>query len=634
MKKAIYIFLAFLAAACTPQEEEVVYATHVNLSQENAAIVVGKTCTLTASLYPEGVTTQGIVWSSLDEAIAKVSEDGVVTAVSPGITYIVATSADGRARSSCMINVKLTEGYFVSILDDSGAAVDRIYRYPGASFAISAESSDDYTHTYTWTSSNTDAVSLDKAIASFHYVPTSDPDYLCFAEGTLTAQSEDGESATIPTGSNILSEFTLGGVPLKAGSEMTLNPESSTQLVLWYWDGKEKQPIPPGAYSVTSSQSTVVGVQMSEEGYTLVSSASGTARLRVSFQGVEGLSLVDFKVAKSVHAMFNAASSSTLTFSWTEGSSDEEDVARPYTITLFGDEECTATVASFSIPAGDNCWKGKKPCFVFSGLEPGTTYWFKVIDTTPGDIRNSQPISGTTSDFIIVGVGDEEASVGDVLLSEDFGQMCWGADEVTQAAGYDVAESSVAYNSDTGKSFISRDAAVFVGTTGQYAQRSITAQSKAKKESGFRLAGWAQGQYARIYIGPGYLFLSTKSYGTHIITPKLENIPEGKTAMVKVTVHAAGKGSGNKAAFAVQHNISFNNLSSGTQTNKNKLDLDSNVQTITYGGGITQLDEFTVTLSGLDTGARIAFGPTTESAASESNMMLISDMRVELVDLN
>ena len=632
MKKAIYIFLAFVAAACTPQEEEVVYATHVNLSQENAAIVVGKTCSLTASLYPEDVTKQGVTWSSLDEGIATVSETGLVTAVSPGVTYIVAASADGRARSSCMVNVKLTEGYFVSILDDSGAAVDRIYRYPGASFAVSAESSDDYTHTYSWTTSNPSAVSLNKEIVSFHYVPSADQDYLCFAESTLTARSEDGESATVPAGSNILSEFTLGGVPLKAGSEMTLNPDSSTQLVLWYWDGKEKQPIPPGAYSITSSQSTVAGVQMSQDGYMLVSSGSGTTRIRVSFQGAEGLTLADIKVAKSVHAMFAAASSSTLTFTWTEGSSAEEDVARPYSISLFSDEECTQKVVSFDIPAGSDCWKGNQPRFVFSGLEPGKTYWFKVIDTTPGDIRNSQPVSGTTSDFIIIESGEDEAAVGDVLLSEDFGQMCWGADEVSQAAGYDVSDA--AYNSDTGKSFTSREAVSFVGITGQYAQRSITAQSVAKKEASFRLAKWAQGQYARIYIGPGYLFLSTKSYGTHIITPQLNGIPEGKKATVKVTIHAAGMGNGNKAAFAVQHDISFNNLSSSTQTNKNKLDLASNVQTITFGGGITQLDEFSVTLSGLVKGDRIAFGPTSESAANNSNMMLISDMRVELLEIN
>lgn len=230
-------------------------------------------------------------------------------------------------------------------------------------------------------------------------------------------------------------------------------------------------------------------------------------------------------------------------------------------------------------------------------------------------------------------VSADPASEGDIILAEDFGQMCWGADEITGAAGYDVADSGVAYNADTKKSFTSRDAAVFVKTTGQYAQRSITAQSVAKKESGFRLAKWAQGQYARIYIGPGYLFLSTTSYGTHIITPQLNNIPEGKTAKLKVTVHAAGRSSGGQAAFAVQRGISFNEISSGTQTNKEKLDLSTNVQTITFNGGITSLEKFEVTIDGVVNGDRIAFGPTSETAKENTNMMLISDMTVEIVEL-
>ena len=196
-----------------------------------------------------------------------------------------------------------------------------------------------------------------------------------------------------------------------------------------------------------------------------------------------------------------------------------------------------------------------------------------------------------------------------------------------------MADANVGYNSDTKKSFTYRDAASFVSYTGQYAQRSLTAQSTAKKEAGVRFAKWAQGQYARIYIGPGYLFLSTVSYGTHIITPELTSIPEGMTATLKVTLHAAGFLSGGDAALAVQHNKSFNEISSGTQTNKNKLDLTSNVKTITFNGGITSLEEFEVTIEGVVQGDRIAFGPTSESTKSNSNMMLISDMTVQIIDL-
>jgi len=120
----------------------------------------------------------------------------------------------------------------------------------------------------------------------------------------------------------------------------------------------------------------------------------------------------------------------------------------------------------------------------------------------------------------------------------------------------------------------------------------------------------------------------------HLVTPSLDNIPEGKTAKVKVTLHAAGFANGYQAVLAVQHDKSFNLVGSNTQTNKSKLDLTTNAQTITFNGGITQLDEFTVELSGLVKGDRIAFGPTTESDASNKNMMLISDMTIQILEID
>ena len=339
--------------------------------------------------------------------------------------------------------------------------------------------------------------------------------------------------------------------------------------------------------------------------------------------------IVSLEETPDISASFVQSSSSTLTFSWTEGVSAADDVSKPYTISLYSDAACSNEVVSFSIPANASCWKDKTPRFVFTGLESATTYWFKVMDTGSGTV--SKAVSAATDAFTNVEVSSDAAAEGDVILAEDFGQMCWGADEVSQAAGYDV--SDVSYSTDTGKSYTSRDAVSFVGITGQYAQRSLTAQATAKKESGFRLAAWAQGQYNRIYIGPGYLFLSTKSYGTHLITPALNNIPAGMKARVEVTLHAAGMASGNNAILAVQHGIGFNNVSSSSQTNKNKLDLASNTQTITFTGGITKLQEFTVTLDGLVQGDRIAFGPTSESASATTNMMLITDIIVRIAGL-
>ena len=77
-------------------------------------------------------------------------------------------------------------------------------------------------------------------------------------------------------------------------------------------------------------------------------------------------------------------------------------------------------------------------------------------------------------------------------------------------------------------------------------------------------------------------------------------------------------------------------------TNKDKLNLTENAQTITYTGGLTNLEEFTVTIEGVKKGDRIAFGPTETAVTvngtaqyvkTNANMMLISDMTIQILEL-
>jgi len=365
--------------------------------------------------------------------------------------------------------------------------------------------------------------------------------------------------------------------------------------------------------------------------YKLITGAKAGVSTKISVimpGSAEKIEVAEIVIDKEypITASFVRASSSTLTFTWTEKVSVDDDISKPYTVYLYKNEDCTELEVSFSISAGNGCWNSRQPCYVFTGLAPGTQYWFKVVDTTSGDSKESAVISATTEEFNIVMVSSEPASEGDIILAEDFGQMCWGADEISQAAGYDVGGNS-------SSSYMSRSAASFEKTTGKYAQRQLTEQKTAIKESGLRIAKWAQGYYNRLYVGPGYIFLSTYTYGVHLITPALNNIPEGVLAKLKITFHAAGYVSGGKAVMAVQHGTSFNEISSGTQTNKDKVNLTSNVQSITFTGGITNLEEFEVTLEGVVKGDRIAFGPEAEKKETNSNMMLISDMTIQILEL-
>ena len=645
MKRFISILFLLIPAlyACTDisnnGSKEV---TSVVLSKDKVDILVGESVTITATVVPESLN-MGVVWTVLDPQYADVNA-GTITGKAQGVTYVVATSADGTKKAACMVNVTPPITYSVSVKDADGRSVNSVYGYPGMSIALSATSSDDSAHTYTWSIEDAAAGTITPdGVLTLGAVASGAFGYLYDAQSFIKVVTEDGQGCKIPVRSSILKGISVGGVYTPFGTPVIVQASQTYPVAVLYQDANAQAAVPSSAVTLELSNTTSFTLQDAAGEYT-VSTGSTTgvsSKVSMSLAGsAEKTEIAQLKIDKvyAINAQFAGSSSSTLTFTWTKGVSKEQDVAAPYTIYLYKDEEGTDLEASFSIPAGDGCWKGKQPRFVISGLTPGTEYWFKVVQTDDADNIDSPLIPATTDEFNIVMVSSAPAAVGDVILAEDFGQMCWGADEITEAAGYDVSTSSVAYNEDTKESFTSRNAKVFVGTTSQYAQRSLTAQSVAKKESGFRLAKWAQGQYARIYIGPGYLFLSTKSYGTHILTPQLNSIPDGMTAKLKVTVHAAGMSSGGKAAMAVQHGTSFYEISSNKQTNKasegHPVDLTTNFETIPLNAGITSLEKFEVTLDGVVSGDRIAFGPTSETASDNSNMMIISDMTVEILELN
>ena len=79
--------------------------TGVSLSQTSAAIEVGETLTLTATVAPDNATNKGVTWSSSNETIATVDENGVVTGKSAGMTSITVTTDDQKKTATCKVSV-------------------------------------------------------------------------------------------------------------------------------------------------------------------------------------------------------------------------------------------------------------------------------------------------------------------------------------------------------------------------------------------------------------------------------------------------------------------------------------------------------------------------------------------------
>lgn len=77
----------------------------ISLSTYEFEIAPKDSYQLKAIIYPVNATLQDIVWVTSDESIATVDENGIVTAVKNGVTYITAISKDGDYEATCVVNV-------------------------------------------------------------------------------------------------------------------------------------------------------------------------------------------------------------------------------------------------------------------------------------------------------------------------------------------------------------------------------------------------------------------------------------------------------------------------------------------------------------------------------------------------
>ena len=81
-------------------------ATSVGLNISSCTLDVGDTQQLTATVMPENATNKSVVWTSSDESVATVDENGLVTAHKGGTATISANTTDGSNLSAdCLVNV-------------------------------------------------------------------------------------------------------------------------------------------------------------------------------------------------------------------------------------------------------------------------------------------------------------------------------------------------------------------------------------------------------------------------------------------------------------------------------------------------------------------------------------------------
>lgn len=83
-----------------------ILAESVTLDKTSLTLEEGQTESIEATITPDNVTDSAVVWTSSDEAIATVDENGNVKALKEGNAVIKAVSGDGNASAECQVIVK------------------------------------------------------------------------------------------------------------------------------------------------------------------------------------------------------------------------------------------------------------------------------------------------------------------------------------------------------------------------------------------------------------------------------------------------------------------------------------------------------------------------------------------------
>ena len=142
----------------TEQNNNTVSVSGVTLDKTSVSLEVGATLTLTATVSPDNATNKTITWSSSDDAIATVDENGKVTAVAAGTVTITAKAGDKTAECKVTVSAKVIA--VESITFDESSLSLPVGDSKTLTATVSPENADN--KTVTWSSSDEAIATVDE----------------------------------------------------------------------------------------------------------------------------------------------------------------------------------------------------------------------------------------------------------------------------------------------------------------------------------------------------------------------------------------------------------------------------------------------------------------------------------------
>lgn len=279
-------------------------ALTVTVSPETKSVLRGETFTVTATVLPANLPDRSVVWSSFNPEMASVDKDGLVKTIRPGVTYIVATSADGKAKGACQLTINYPDKYYIVMQDAEGNDLPAvIYGYPTMTRQLSAQSSDDVKHSFSWFSSNEAAASVSASGLVTYAAPTAGRNgYLYYDSTTLKVESEDTFSDKVTAVSNIRAAYSFGGGVRDFDEDYGVSGNKRYSVYMLWYNGKDDMPLPASLYTIESSDQSAFKVEKDGDVYKVTSAAEigQSARLTVKLQDGKEIVLGRYTVSDTV----------------------------------------------------------------------------------------------------------------------------------------------------------------------------------------------------------------------------------------------------------------------------------------------------------------------------------------------
>ena len=93
-----------------------VKVTGISINEQSVSLKQGEIFQLTATVQPDNATNKKVIWSSSNEAVASVNQDGLVTANSAGEVNITVTTEDGGFSTTSIVTVTKKQDDYTSLI--------------------------------------------------------------------------------------------------------------------------------------------------------------------------------------------------------------------------------------------------------------------------------------------------------------------------------------------------------------------------------------------------------------------------------------------------------------------------------------------------------------------------------------